>query len=140
MKRAEIIDIIKASDGGDIRVDSKAGYKENYTVDDIGDNQFLSKSMFFDTGGGGSLPLTLYAAGSAIPYFVDISLYPTFSEYSTVMTFSPVNGQMKRFYDMDVINQDTNDDGTGTFTGWNVYGHTNDGSVTSEDLLIVLKP
>lgn len=44
MRTAKFIDIIK-SFGGYLRVDNKAGYKEDYTLDDLGDNDFPTKLM-----------------------------------------------------------------------------------------------
>lgn len=45
MRVAKFIDIIK-SFGGYLRVDNKAGYKEDYELDDLGDNDFITKQIF----------------------------------------------------------------------------------------------
>lgn len=49
MTRAKIIDIIKSSLGGYIRLDNKAEYKETYTIDDISDNGLATKSMVINS-------------------------------------------------------------------------------------------
>lgn len=44
MRVAKFIDIIK-SFGGYLRVDNKAGYKDDYELDDLGDNDFVTKQI-----------------------------------------------------------------------------------------------
>lgn len=44
MRAAKFLDIIK-SFGGYLRVDNLAGYKEDYVLDDLGDNDFPTKAM-----------------------------------------------------------------------------------------------
>lgn len=94
-----------------------------------------------------SITLDPIPAGTLIPFFIDISLYVTASVNSDVITkataYDPTTGvatgQLKRWYDMDVIDQDSNGDGTGIFTGWNVYGHDDGSGNFKEDTTVILK-
>lgn len=81
----------------------------------------------------------LLAAGQPVTFFVDISLYPQFDPTSIVITKSPDGaGKLVEYFDMLIEDQDSNGDGTGTFTGWNITGHTTDGITLSEDLTIII--
>lgn len=47
MRTAKFIDIIK-SFGDYLRIDNKAGYKEDYVLEDLGDKDFVSKQIMVD--------------------------------------------------------------------------------------------
>jgi len=64
MRNAKFLDIIKSL-GGYLRVDNKAGYKETYTIDDLGDNDFITKGLVVSGGISGSN--VFYESGTALP-------------------------------------------------------------------------
>lgn len=114
----------------------------DFTDDDI-PNWRATKSLIATTG---TAPVyldknidSLLAAGQPVTFFVDISVYNLFDHTSEISTGSPdVTGKPVWYSDMMVVNQDSNDNGTGTFTGWKVTGHTVDGTTLSEDLIIII--
>lgn len=82
---------------------------------------------------------SLLAAGQPATYFINSSTHPGLDSTDEIITLSPdATGKLERYYDMPIVNQDTVGDGTGTFTGWKVTGHTTDGTTLSEDLIIII--
>jgi hypothetical protein len=114
----------------------------DFTDDDI-PNWRATKSLIATTG---TAPVyldktvnPLLAAGQLKTFFIDISVYNLFDHTSEISTGSPdATGKLVWYSDMMVVNQDSNDNGTGTFTGWKVTGHTDDGTYLSEDLIIII--
>lgn len=79
----------------------------------------------------------LLAAGQPVTFFLDISVYTQFDHTADITTLSPDGtGKPEVWEDMPVVFQDTNNDGTGDFTGWNITGHSIDGITLHEDLII----
>lgn len=82
---------------------------------------------------------SLLAAGQPVTFFLDISSYPNFNKKSEIITKSPdASGKLVRYTDMLIEDQDTIGNGTGTFTGWKITGHSVDGTTLSEDLVIII--
>lgn len=87
-------------------------------------------------------------AGTPIPYFIAIVDYPIYNSESEVITeiqwedpeTGVETGQLVRVYDMPAVKQDTNGDGTGTFTGWNLFGHQQSNALNFlEDTYVILR-
>lgn len=86
-------------------------------------------------------------ATTAIPYFLNAASYIGSSKDSEIITkvsfkdptTGASTGKPVRVYDIPVPEQDTNNDGTGTFTGWNIYGYDNGSGQFSEDTFITIK-
>lgn len=147
-----IVDLIKSSTGEEpILFLCKVGYDPalSLTIGDLDDSDFITKGMLTGGGGGGgpTIVIPVIPAGTLIPKFIDASLYTgsnaNFDVITKATNYDPSTGdptgQLKRWYDMDVIDQDTNGDGTGSFTGWNVYGHDDGSGNFKEDTYIILK-
>lgn len=82
---------------------------------------------------------SLLAAGNAVTFFIDISVYPQYDSKADIVTKSPDGtGKLVEYNDMPIVDQDSVGDGTGLFTGWKVTGHTIDGTTLSEDLTIII--
>lgn len=101
-------------------------------------------------GGGGITPIftpIIIPVGTPVPFFIPISENLGFNSDSEVITeiifidpeTNNPTGQLTRVFDMPVVKQDSNGDGTGTFTGWNIYGHSGDELEFQEDTYISLK-
>jgi len=145
----DIIDRIKASTGVDpILSDSKMGYSFSPTADDLTDDELITKKIGQSFAAGvPTISVPVITAGSPIPYFIDISLYSGITETSDVITkatsYDPVTGnptgRLQVWRDMTVEEQDTVGDGSGTFTGWNIYGHDDGSGNFKEDTYVVLK-
>ena len=84
-----------------------------------------------------ALSLPVYPSGSPVPYFVDISLYPEFSESSNLITKGPDPANLGSFIRYNDIRVTELFNGA-NFIGWNVFGHTVDSVTTNEDLYITL--
>lgn len=150
-KSYAIVDYIKASTGNEpILLQSKIGYDESLelTLGDLAGNEFVTKDMLDGgTGGGVTINPPVITAGTPIPFFLDASLYTgTNANFDVITkttredptTGSPT-GQLQRFYDMDVVDQDSVGDGTGDFTGWNVYGHDDGSGNFKYDTYLILR-
>lgn len=145
----KIIDRIKASTGiARILSDSKMGYSNTYTAADLADNDFITKAIGQSFAAGvPTLSVPVINTGTPIPYFIDISLYTGITETSEVITkatsYDPITGiatgRLQVWNDMVVEEQDTVGDGTGTFTGWNIYGHDDGSGNFKEDTYVILK-
>lgn len=143
-----IVDRLKASTGADpILADSKMGYSFSPVIADLTDDEFITKKMGQLLGGGGALvDLPVIPAGSTIPFFVDVSLYSPVTKDADVITKATsydlvtgiATGRLQVWTDMLVEDQDTNNDGTGTFTGWNIYGHDDGTGKFKEDTYVIL--
>lgn len=82
----------------------------------------------------------LLAAGQPITFFLAISANPQFNKMATIIVKTPdASGKIQVRYDITPVDMDTNNNGTGTFTGWNITGHSNDGVTLSEDMTIIIK-
>lgn len=147
-KSIQIVDIIKASTGNDpISVQSKERYATAYSLADFADDDQINKRAALQIGTGIPITPPVIAAGESIPFFLDVSLYAGASATSDVITkatsYDPVTGnptgRLQRWYDIPVEDQDTNDDGTGDFTGWNIYGHDDGSGNFKEDTTIIIK-
>lgn len=85
-------------------------------------------------------------AGTPIPYILSADNYPGYGKASQVLTLikwidpntNANTGRFVRVYDIPVVLQDANGDGTGDFTGWAIYGHPDNGNF-KEDTYIVLQ-
>lgn len=146
-KSISIVDILKASPGNaPIICQDKVAYDVSRTLAEFDDLDHITKEAAL-TIGGVTVTVDTIAAGTLIPFFIDITLYPGVAADSEVITkvkrTDPVTGlstgQKQRFYDIDVVEDDTNHDGTGTFTGWNVYGHDDGSGNFKEDTFITIK-
>lgn len=145
----KILDYIKASTGiSRIPVGSKMGYDQTYSADDLGDNDFITKAIGQSFAAGvPTISVPVITAGSPIPYFIDISLYTGITETSDVIikatsydpTTGAATGRLQEWNDMVAEEQDTVGDGSGTFTGWNIYGHDDGSGNFKEDTYVVLK-
>jgi hypothetical protein len=142
MKRSEIIDYIK-SHTPKFEFGNLATYETLPVSGDLADTDIPAWGNVKNN----VLTLDVIPAGTWIPFFIDISLFTSVNATAEIITkataYDPytglATGQLKRYYDMDVIDQDTNSDGTGTFTGWNVYGHNDGTGKFLEDTTIILK-
>jgi hypothetical protein len=145
-KSIYIIDIIKSSETN-VEVQSIETYAQVLTADDFGDDDQINKRAAVQLSGGVVTEVPVIPAGESIPFFLDASLYSGSSELSEVITKTqredPVTGsptgRLQRFYDMDVVDQDTNGDGTGDFTGWDIYGHDDGTGNFKYDTYVILK-
>lgn len=147
-KSIQIIDIIKASTGNDpIQVQSIESYTTSYDLADFGDNDQINKRAALQIGTGIPQIVPVITAGTSIPFFVDISLYTGAGPNTDVITkatsYDPATGiatgRLQRWYDMPTEEQDTVGDGTGDFTGWNIYGHDDGSGNFKEDTTVILK-
>lgn len=141
------VDTIQPSTGAaPIQVRSKLIYTQVLALDDFADDELVNKRAALALKG------TLYtgpviAAGQAIPYFIDVSSFPGATEDSELIIKIPFTdpttgistGKLVRVYDIMAVEQDTVGDGTGTFTGWNVYGHPNGSNQFNEDTAITFR-
>lgn len=145
----QIVDKIKASTGNDpILVESRMGYDPalGLVLTDLDDTNFITKAMG-TSGGSIVISLPKIDAGTTIPFFIDISLYSgadaTFDMITKATSYDPgtglVTGRLQRYYDMPAEEQDTVGDGTGTFTGWNLYGHDDGSGNFKEDTYVILR-
>jgi len=146
-KNVAILDRIKASTGVDpVLADSKMGYSFSPGIGDLTDDEFITKAIAL-TLGNLTTPVAVVPAGTLIPFFVAIATYANNTQNADVITkatsYDPVTGiatgRLQRWYDMLVEDQDTNNDGTGTFTGWKIYGHDDGTGKFKEDTYIILK-
>lgn len=101
----------------------------------------------------GSIPVIpftpiLIPAGTSIPYFLPVAGETGFDASSEVIVevlwvdpqTNSTTGKRVRVYDTPTVKQDTNNNGTGTFTGWSIYGHAANNSLTfQEDTYITLR-
>lgn len=154
-KAAIIIDIIQASTGNEPTISkTKHAYEQPYVASDFADDDLINKRAALEIGGGGggggggiTIPIPVIPAGEPIPFFIDAALYTGTNANFDVITkatyYDPVTGvptgQLTKYTDMPVVDQDTNDDGTGTFTGWLVYGHDDDSGNFKEDTYVILR-
>lgn len=147
-KSIQIIDILKASTGNDpISSQSKQTYATSYSLADFTDDELINKRAALQIGTGIPITPPVIDAGTPIPFFLDVSLYTGASATSDVITkatsYDPVTGiatgRLQRWYDINVEDQDTNNDGTGDFTGWNIYGHDDGSGNFKEDTTIIIK-
>lgn len=143
-----IVDRLKASTGVDpILSDSKMGYSFSPTAADLTGDEFITKNIGTELSGNGTIDVPVITAGTTIPFFIDISLYTGATQDSDVITkatsYDPTTGdptgRLQRWYDMPVEDQDTNNDGTGDFIGWDVYGHDDGSGNFKEDTYVILK-
>jgi len=145
----KILDRLKASTGVDpILVDSKMGYSQTFSAADLTDNEFITKAIGMSFAAGvPTLSVPVINAGTPIPYFIDITLYSGITETSEVITKATsydaitglATGRLQVWNDMVVEEQDTVGDGSGTFTGWNIYGHDDGSGNFKEDTYVILK-
>ena len=144
-----IAEQIKASTGNDTTlVSNKMGYDFDVTIDELDGNDFITKDMTGGSGGG-STPIIPdpIPAGTPIPFFLDASAFSALNVNFEVITkavfYNPVTGlstgQLQTYYDIVVVDQDTNNDGTGDFTGWNIYGHDDGSGNFKEDVHLILR-
>lgn len=148
-KTAIIIDIIKASTGVDpIISQSKMGYSFSPTAADLTDDELITKKIGQSFAAGvPTISVPVITIGTPIPYFIDISLFTGITETSEVITkatsYDPTTGtatgRLQVWTDMLVEEQDTNNDGTGTFTGWKIFGHDDGSGNFKEDTYVILK-
>lgn len=147
-KSVIIVDILKASTGVDpISVQSKMGYSFSPNAADLTDDEFITKKIGTALSGNGTIDVPVITVGTPIPFFIDISLYTGATQDSDVITkatsYDPATGdptgRLQRWYDIPVEDQDTVGDGTGTFTGWNIYGHDDGSGNFKEDTTVILK-
>lgn len=144
-----ILDRLKASTGVDpILSDSKMGYSFSPNAADLTDDELVTKKIAQSFAAGvPTVSVPPIVAGTPIPYFVDIALFTGITETSDVITkatsYDPVTGlatgKLQVWTDMLVEEQDTNDDGTGTFTGWKIFGHDDGSGNFKEDTYVILK-
>lgn len=142
-----IIDIEKASTGNS-RIVSQTirAYLTTFNLTDFSDNDLITKRAALQIGGI-SLTVDTIVAGTTIPFFLDVTLYAGALQNSDLLiratNYDPITGdatgQLKRYYDIDAVEQDTVGDGTGTFTGWNIYGHDDGTGKFKEDTYITIK-
>lgn len=145
-KSISIIDIIQSS-GAKVEVRSIGTYSRVLTAADFGDDDQINKRAALELSGGSTVNVPVIPAGTAIPFFVDASLYTGATEGSEVITKTqredPVTGtptgRLQRFYDIDVVDQDTNGNGTGSFTGWSIYGHADGSGNFKYDTYVIIK-
>jgi hypothetical protein len=145
----QIVDRLKASTGVDpVLSDSKIGYSFSPNADDLTDDELITKKIGQSFAAGvPTIQIPIITAGTPIPFFVDVSLYTGITVTSDVITkatsYDPATGdptgRLQKWYDMPVEDQDTNNDGTGTFTGWNIYGHDDGSGNFKEDTIVILK-
>lgn len=150
-KSIHIVDILKASTGNaPVMAQSKLAYDTAYNLSDFGDDELITKRAALELGTGGSgtiFVLAAIAAGTTIPFFIDVAAYTGASPSSDLITkatsYDPssgaATGRLQRYYDMLIEDQDTNSDGTGDFTGWNVYGHDDGSGNFKEDTYIIIR-
>jgi hypothetical protein len=140
-----IADIVKASVPEEIiLIDDRMGYDQTRLASDLTDNEFATVGMLGMISGGDVFTIP---AGTPIPFFIDISLHAGKTANTEVITkatsYDPstgiATGRLQRWYDMLIEDQDTNNDGTGDFTGWNIYGHDDGAGNFKEDTIIILK-
>lgn len=144
-----IVDRLKASTGVDpILSDSKMGYSFSPNADDLTDDELVTKKIAKSFAAGvPTIPLDVITAGTPMPFFIDISLFTGITVNSDVITkatsYDPTTGdptgRLQRWYDMPVEDQDTNNDGTGDFTGWKIFGHDDGSGNFKEDTYVILK-
>lgn len=145
--RIEQIDILQAADGVIIIASGNVvEYSDTLTLADISDKGLVSKEMLAGAIGGVVIVPTI-VAGTSIPFFIDISLYPTITVNSDIITkatsYDPATGvatgRLQRWNDILIEDQDSNNDGTGVFTGWNIYGHDDGSGNFKEDTIVILR-
>lgn len=147
-KSISIVDIIKASPGNaPVVSQDKVSYNISRTLAEFDALDLITKEAALTLPGALMYVLPAIPAGHSIPYFIDISLYPGVTVNSNIITkatsYNPstgiATGRLQRWNDILVEDQDTNNDGTGAFTGWNIYGHDDGSGNFKEDTYIIIK-
>lgn len=147
-KSISIVDIIKASPGNaPVVSQDKVAYDVSRTLAEFDNLDLITKEAALTLPGALMYVLPAIPAGTVIPYFIDISLYPGVTVNSDIITkatsYNPstgvATGRLQRWSDILIEDQDTNSDGTGTFTGWNIYGHDDGTGNFKEDTYIIIK-
>lgn len=137
-KIIKIIDYIKAH-SAKLTLGTLASYETIPTTADLVNEDIPSWKNVNDITGAippAPLELDVINAGTTIPYFLDTFLYPDFTQYAEIVTKTKDGDNYIRWVDMQITEVFSGSD----FTGWNVQLHTNDNTVSSEDVYIVLKP
>lgn len=137
-KIIKIIDYIKAS-VSKVILGSLTAYESIPNTEDLEDADVPSWKNVNDILVGippVALPLNVIASGTAIPYFIDATLYSDFDQYAEIVTKTKDGDNYIRWTDMQITEVFSG----AVFTGWNVQLHTDDNAVSSEDVYIVLKP
>lgn len=145
----QVVDRLKASTGNDqIGSDSLLGYTNPPALSALTGSQLVTKDMAQSIASGvPTIQIPVIPAGQSIPFFVDITLYTGITVTSEVITkatsYDPATGaptgKLQRWYDMVIEDEDTVGDGSGTFTGWNIYGHDDGSGNFKEDTTVILK-
>jgi hypothetical protein len=147
-KSIQIVDILKASTGNaPIVAQDKIAYNVSRTLDQFDDTDLITKEAAVEASGNSTIEVPVISAGTTIPFFVDASLYTGANVNSDVIvkatSYDPVTGdptgRLQRWYDIPIEDQDTNDDGSGDFTGWNIFGHDDGTGKFKEDTFVIIK-
>lgn len=145
-KSITIVDTLKASPtNAPIVCEDKLAYDVSRMLSEFNSLDLITKEAALTIGVVAHTVDTI-PAGTLIPFFVDLSLYPGTGSSSQLITkvkrVDPITGvstgQLQRFYDIDIVEDDTNHDGTGTFTGWNIYGHDDGAGNFKEDTYVTI--
>lgn len=144
-----IVDFEKASTGNDPIISlCKRAYQIPYTLDEMDDDHLITKRILLESVFVARVyDVPVITAGTPSPYFIDASLYDGADKNTDVIpkatsynqTTGAATGRLQRWNDIGVEDMDTAGDGTGDFTGWNIYGHTDDSGNFKEDTYITLK-
>lgn len=148
-KSISIVDILKASPGNaPIVSQDKVAYNISRTLAEFDSLDLITKeaALTIPGTGGTLIPVPVIPAGTVIPFFIDVTLYTGSDADSRLITkvirVNPITGvptgQLQRFYDIDVVEDDTNHDGSGDFTGWNIYGHDDGSGNFKEDTYVTI--
>lgn len=146
-RNIHIVDIIQASTGNNpIISKSKQAYATPYELSDFNVDDLITKRAALELSGN-IIEVPVISAGTNIPFFIDLSLYAGLNPGSDIITkatsYDPATGdptgRLQRYYDMPVEDQDTNNDGTGDFTGCNIYGHDDGSGNFKEDTYIIIR-
>lgn len=139
-KVTQAVDEITAKTPGALIVAFKqnGGNADAVNISTLLPEHYITKQMFLDNTPDIIAPIALdvIPAGTAIPFFIDASLYDNFGQYTDIITKTKAGNNYIRWSDMQVTEVFSGAD----FTGWDVYLHTDDNIISNADIYIVLKP
>lgn len=148
-KAVQVVDILIASTGNaPIDVRSKIQLPVGLGFSDFTDDEAINKRALLGSGTGGIVIVgPKIDAGTPIPFFLDVTTLSGADRNFDVMAkatfYDPITGdatgQLMRYFDIIAVEQDTVGDGSGDFTGWNIYGHDDGSGNFKEDTYIILK-